>query len=296
MNKLFVGSATALVTPFTENGIQFDAFAQLIDQQIEGGTAALVVTGTTGEPSTMTSEEKAAAISFCVRHTAGRVPVIAGTGSNSTATAVEQSRQAQELGADALLVVTPYYNKCNTAGLAGYYHTIANATNLPIIVYNVPSRTCVNVTCEALTRIAQHPRIAGVKEASGSIPQMMAMQRACPHLAFYSGSDEANLALLACGAQGIISVAANIAPRACHDLVEKALSGDLAGALAIQRKLNPLIDALFIETSPIPVKTALNLMGLAAGPLRSPLAEMEEAHKAILKKAMIEFGLPVIDG
>ena len=280
MTAIFTGSATALVTPFTEDGVCFEAFGQLIDQQLAGGTDALVVAGTTGEPSTMTAQEKAAVIEFAVQRVAGRVPVIAGTGSNSTAD-----------GADAVLVVTPYYNKCNTAGLVAHYHAVADAAQLPVIVYNVPSRTGVNVTPAALEQIARHPLIRAVKEASGSVPQMMAMARACPQLTFYSGTDELNLALLACGAQGIISVAANVAPKACHDLVAQALAGDMAGALALQQRLNPLIDALFVETNPIPVKTALSLMGLAAGPLRLPLAPMEEKNLAVLKSAMADFGL-----
>ena len=291
MTAIFTGSATALVTPFTEDGVCFEAFGQLIDQQLAGGTDALVVAGTTGAPATMTAQEKAAVIEFAVQRVAGRVPVIAGTGSNSTADAAAASRQARELGADAVLVVTPYYNKCNTAGLVAHYHAVADAAQLPVIVYNVPSRTGVNVTPAALEQIARHPLIRAVKEASGSVPQMMAMARACPQLTFYSGTDELNLALLACGAQGIISVAANVAPKACHDLVAQALAGDMAGALALQQRLNPLIDALFVETNPIPVKTALSLMGLAAGPLRLPLAPMEEKNLAVLKSAMADFGL-----
>jgi len=293
MSAIFTGSATALVTPFTQEGVNFDAFGRLIDFQLENGTAALFVVGTTGEPSTMTDKEKADVIAYAVDRVAGRVPVIAGTGSNSTAAACEYSRQARELGADGVLVVTPYYNKCNTNGLVAHYHAVADAAQLPVIVYNVPSRTGVNVTPAALEKIAVHPMIKAVKEASSNIPQMMAMSRACPHLDFYCGSDELNLALLACGAKGIISVASNIVPRACSELVAKAQNGDLAGALAIQQRLNPLIDALFIETNPIPVKTAVELMGMEAGPLRLPLAPMDEKNLEILKKAMTEYGLPL---
>lgn len=293
MSPIFTGSATALVTPFTADGINFDAFGRLIDLQIENGTAALVVAGTTGEPSTMTAAEKTAVIEYAVDRVNGRVPVIAGTGSNCTASAVAASAEARKLGADGVLVVTPYYNKCNTGGLVAHFHAVADAAQLPVIVYNVPARTGVNISPAALEKIAEHPMIRAVKEASGNVPQMMAMSRACPHLDFYSGSDELNLPLLACGAKGIISVASNIAPHDCSQLVEKALQGDLPGALAIQQKLNPLIDALFIETNPIPVKTAINLMGLDAGPLRLPLAPMDEDHLKVLEKAMIEYGLPV---
>jgi len=288
--SIFSGSAAAMITPFGDKGIRFDTMAQLIEMQIKAGTAALVINGTTGEPATVSLQEKRDSIAFAVKQAAGRVPVIAGSGTNDTAEAVMQSRQAKEAGADALLVVTPYYNKANLSGLVAHYHAICDV-GLPVILYNVPSRTGLNVTAPMLKAIAQHPNLVAVKEASASVAQMMAMKAACPELDFYCGCDELNLAELACGCEGIISVAADVVPELCANLVRNVKENRLAEALDIQKKINPLIGALFCEVNPIPVKTALGMMGYAVGPLRLPLGEMEAEHCRLLHKELADLGL-----
>jgi 4-hydroxy-tetrahydrodipicolinate synthase len=291
---IFTGSATALVTPFNDDSINFKAFAKHIDFQLSNGTSALVVCGTTGEPSTMTNEEKIEAIKFVVSETNKRVPVIAGTGGNNTKKVIEDSQKAQKLGADALLVVTPYYNKATQKGLVQHYNTIADNVDLPIIVYNVPSRTGVNMKPETLAEISHHKNIVAMKEASGDIRQIQDMVRLCgDNIDMYSGDDFVVLPLLACGGKGVISVVSNIAPKESHLLVQSYMNGDISKARKYQYMLNPLSNALFCEVNPIPVKTAMNLMGMDAGKLRLPLWEMEEKNKEYLIRAMKEFGINI---
>ncbi|MBC8528498.1 4-hydroxy-tetrahydrodipicolinate synthase [Christensenellaceae bacterium NSJ-44] len=290
--SIFTGAGVALCTPFTQDGVNFDAFGKLIDFQIDGGTDALIVNGTTGEPSTMSEEEKRAALSFALERTAGRIPVIAGTGGNDTKKVIAASIEAQKMGADALLIVTPYYNKATQKGLIAHYTAVADAVDIPIIVYNVPGRTGLNMLPETLAALAEHPNIAGMKEASGNLAQVSEMARLCGDKCdLYSGEDGLVVPLLSVGGKGVISVVSNIAPRIMHDMVEKFLSGDIAGARELQFKVNPLAAALFCEVNPIPAKTALRLIGIDAGPLRLPLTEMSDANLARLKREMQAFGL-----
>lgn len=290
--SIFTGAGVALCTPFTQDGVNFDAFGKLIDFQIDGGTDALIVNGTTGEPSTMSEEEKRAALSFALERTAGRIPVIAGTGGNDTKKVIAASIEAQKMGADALLIVTPYYNKATQKGLIAHYTAVADAVDIPIIVYNVPGRTGLNMLPETLAALAEHPNIAGMKEASGNLAQVSEMARLCGDKCdLYSGEDGLVVPLLSVGGKGVISVVSNIAPRIMHDMVEKFLSGDIASARELQFKVNPLAAALFCEVNPIPAKTALRLIGIDAGPLRLPLTEMSDANLARLKREMQAFGL-----
>lgn len=290
--SIFTGAGVALCTPFTQDGVNFDAFGKLIDFQIDGGTDALIVNGTTGEPSTMSEEEKRAALSFALERTAGRIPVIAGTGGNDTKKVIAASIEAQKMGADALLIVTPYYNKATQKGLIAHYTAVADAVDIPIIVYNVPGRTGLNMLPETLAALVEHPNIAGMKEASGNLAQVSEMARLCGDKCdLYSGEDGLVVPLLSVGGKGVISVVSNIAPRIMHDMVEKFLSGDIASARELQFKVNPLAAALFCEVNPIPAKTALRLIGIDAGPLRLPLTEMSDANLARLKREMQAFGL-----
>lgn len=288
---VFTGSATAMVTPFTGDGLNLKTLDQLVDYQLDGGTDALVVCGTTGEPSTMDISEEAVVISRTVERVGGRVPVIAGAGSNDTAFAVQSVKQAKNLGADALLLVTPYYNKTSQQGLIRHFLTIADATDLPILLYNVPSRTGLNLLPATLKELARHENIVGVKEASGNIEQIAEIACTCPELALYSGNDDQVLPLLALGGKGVISVVANLLPGKTHDMVRLWMEGDIAGSRALQFELFPLIKALFSEVNPIPVKTALCDMGFDCGPLRLPLIEMQEATHARLREEMHRMGL-----
>ena len=288
---VFTGSATAMVTPFTGDGLNLKTLDQLVDYQLAGGTDALVVCGTTGEPSTMDISEEAVVISRTVERVGGRVPVIAGAGSNDTAFAVQSVKQAKNLGADALLLVTPYYNKTSQQGLIRHFLTIADATDLPILLYNVPSRTGLNLLPATLKELARHENIVGVKEASGNIEQIAEIACTCPKLALYSGNDDQVLPLLALGGKGVISVVANLLPGKTHDMVRLWMEGDIAGSRALQFELFPLIKALFSEVNPIPVKTALCDMGFDCGPLRLPLIEMQEATHARLREEMHKMGL-----
>ena len=291
---IFKGSAVAIITPMKEDGeINYEKLAELIDEQIENSTDAIVICGTTGESSTLSHREHLDAIGFCVKHTAGRVPVIAGTGSNSTKEAIYLSSEAEKLGADALLLVTPYYNKATQKGLIRHYTMIAESVSLPIIMYNVPSRTGCNILPETAAYLVKHVKnIVGIKEASGNISQIAKLMRlAGDEIELYSGNDDQVVPLLSLGGLGVISVLANVAPKYTHDMVMKFHEGDIKESCRMQLKALPLIDALFCEVNPIPVKSALNLMGREVGDLRPPLSEMEPANQEKLRKALEDFGI-----
>ena len=294
--SIFKGAAVAIITPFQENGeINYPKLAEILDDQIANHTDAIVICGTTGESSTLTHEEHLEAIRFTIEHVAGRVPVIAGTGSNCTETAIYLSTEAEKYGADALLIVTPYYNKATQKGLIAHYTAIAESVNLPIIMYNVPSRTGCNILPETAAHLVKNVKnIVGIKEASGNISQVAKLMRLTDgQIELYSGNDDQVVPILSLGGLGVISVLSNVAPRQTHDMVMKFLEGDVAGSREIQLKALPLVDALFCEVNPIPVKAAMNMLGWEAGPLRMQLTEMEPEHKEKLKKAMIDFGIEV---
>ncbi len=287
-HTVFTGAAAALVTPFFPDGtINYEAFGNLIDFQINNKTDALVVCGTTGEPSTMPDEEHIEAMKFAIEYTGHRVPVLAGTGSNDTAYCIELSQKAEELGADALLLVTPYYNKCTQKGLTLHYKAVAASVNIPMILYSVKSRTGVNIAPETLSELSKIDNIVAVKEASGDISQVAKIAALCgERLDIYSGNDDQILPILSLGGKGVISVLSNIMPDYTHTMVIDYLEGRREKALEEQLNVLDLVDALFCEVNPIPVKTALNLMGMNVGPLRLPLCDMEEATLAKLKQAM----------
>lgn len=293
-NPIFTGAAVAIVTPMNADGsVNYDELKKMIDFQIDNGTDAIVICGTTGESSTLTDEEHVNVIKCCIDHTAGRVPVIAGTGSNSTAEAIRLSTHAQNNGADALLLVTPYYNKATQKGLIQHYTAIANSVDLPIILYNVPSRTGVNILPQTAVTLAKNVKnIVAVKEASGNISQAAKiMSLIGDKVEMYSGNDDQIVPIMSLGGCGVISVLSNVAPRQTHDIVAAYLEGDVKKSCELQLKAIDLVDALFCEVNPIPVKTALNLMGKEVGPMRGPLCEMEEHNVARLKKAMEDYGL-----
>ena len=285
--SIFTGNATAMVTPFNKKGIDYDAFSKHIEFQIENGTSALVVAGTTGEPATMTKDEKKALLKFTVKHAKGRVPVIFGTGCNSTVQTIDNSKEAQDLGADGLLVVTPYYNKTTQAGLIKHFEMVADAINIPAITYNVPSRTGLNIAAESLAVIAKHENIVAHKEAGGSIYQIMDMVRLCAdEIDIFSGDDLMTFPLLACGGMGSISVISNICPRESAQLIKSYKAGDVAKARQIHYSLLDLIKQLFVQVNPIPVKSAMNMMNMNAGDLRMPLVNMEGEDKENLRKML----------
>lgn len=293
--SIFTGAGVAIVTPMKANGeVNYPKLEELLNYQIENGTDAIIICGTTGESSTLTHEEHLEAIRFTIEKVAGRIPVIAGTGSNCTQTAIYLSQEAEKYGADGLLLVSPYYNKATQKGLIAHYTAIAEAVpETPIIMYNVPSRTGCNIQPATAVALAKNVKnIVGIKAASGDLSQiatMMAMADGCIEL--YSGNDDQVLPILSLGGLGVISVLSNVAPKETHDMVMKFLEGDIKGAAEIQLKAIPLIHALFSEVNPIPVKAALNLMGKEAGPLRMPLTEMDDANKAVLAQAMKDFGI-----
>lgn len=291
--SIFTGAGTALVTPFNKKGVDYDAFEALVEYQIENGIDALIVCGTTGESSTMTKEEDLGAIEFVVKQAAGRVPVIAGTGSNCTATAIETTMEACDMGVDGVLVVTPYYNKCTDCGLIKHYHAIADASSAPVITYNVPGRTGVNIKPHVMKEIGAHDRVVAIKEASANIVQIGETARLCPDIDIYSGNDDHVVPLLSLGGKGVISVVSNVLPQMTHDMVESFLNGDAKKARELQFKLNPLVKALFSEVNPIPVKTALNMIGINAGVLRMPLTEMSAENAAVLKAELIRLGFDI---
>lgn len=293
--SVFKGAAVAIVTPFTEDGsaINYEAFAQIIDDQIAGGTDAIVVCGSTGEAATMTEEEHLEAVKFVIDYVNHRVPVIAGTGSNCTRTAIHLSKEAASYGADALLVVSPYYNKATQDGLYQHYKAIADSVKTPIILYNVPSRTGCNILPETVARLVRDvDNIVGIKEASGNISQIVKLMKVTDgNVELYSGNDDQTVPILSMGGLGVISVVSNIAPAAVHEMCAKFFAGDVAGAAAMQCGMLDLCDNLFSEVNPIPVKKAMNLQGKNVGPLRMPLTEMEPAHAKVLEDAMRAYGL-----
>ncbi len=292
--SIFKGAGVAIVTPFHEDGsVNYEKFSQMIEEQIADGTDAIIVCGTTGEASTLTHEEHLAVIGHCVKTVKGRIPVVAGTGSNCTKTAVYLSTEAEKLGVDGLLLVTPYYNKATQNGLFAHFKTVADAVKLPIILYNVPGRTGCCIQPQTIVRLCSEvPNIVGVKEASGDISQitrLMALSGGKVDL--YSGDDNQIVPLMALGGIGVISVLSNIAPRQTHDICQKFLDGDVEGSRKEQLRAIELIDALFCEVNPIPVKTAMNLMGKEVGPLHMPLTPMEPQNVERLKKAMENYGI-----
>ncbi len=291
-NTLFTGSAVAIVTPFTANGVDYDAFDRLIEFQIESGTQCIVVCGTTGEPATMTKEERCSVIKHCIDKVNKRVPVVVGTGSNCTAIAIENSMDARNMGADGLLVVTPYYNKCTVNGLVAHYQAISDAVDLPIIAYSVPGRTGVNVTAAAMYKLAQIENVVAIKEASGNIDQITDICATCGDLIdVYSGDDGITVPMMSIGAKGVISVAANIIPADMQKMCVAAMNGNYVAAGAMQKAVYPLVKALFCEVNPIPVKTAASLMGYGNGQLRLPLTPMDPANLERLKKEMHDYNL-----
>ena len=291
---IFTGAGVAIITPFNEDGsINFDAFGEIIEAQIAGSTDAIIVCGTTGESSTMDDEEHIATIKYCVEKVAGRVPVIAGTGSNCTREAVNMSKKAEEVGADGLLCVTPYYNKCTQEGLYQYYKAISDAVNIPIIMYNIPGRTGTTIQPETAVRIAKEVKnVVAVKEASGNISaveKLAALDGGC--IDIYSGNDDQVLPILSLGGKGVISVWSHVAPKKVHDMVYAFFNGDVKKAAELQLEAIDVIDALFCEVNPIPVKAAMNMLGFDAGTLRAPLTELSDAHKERLRKALQDYGV-----
>lgn len=292
--SLFKGAGVALVTPFNEdNSVNFAKLEEILDTQIANGTDAIIICGTTGEPATMTEDEKLSVIKCTVEKVDGRIPVIAGTGANSTQQVIDFSKKVMELGVDGLLIVTPYYNKATQNGLYAHYKAIAEAVDLPIIMYNVPSRTGCNILPETAVRLGNDfPNIVGIKEACGDISQIAKLAKlADSALDIYSGNDDQVIPILSLGGIGVISVLSNVAPKDTHDMVMEYLEGDTKKALELQLKYLDLIDALFAEVNPIPVKAALNMLGTDVGGLRLPLTELEIEHKAQLQTELQKVGL-----
>lgn len=293
---IFKGAGVAIVTPFHEDGsVNYEKLGELIEFQIANKTDAIIICGTTGEASTLSHEEHLECIKYTIDKVAKRVPVVAGTGSNCTETAIYLSQEAEKYGADALLVVTPYYNKATQKGLIAHYTAVANSVKLPIIMYNVPSRTGCNIQPETAVALAKNvENIVAVKEATGNISQVAKlMQLAQGCIDVYSGNDDQIVPILSLGGLGVISVLSNVAPEETHNIVELYMNGNVQESAQLQLRALPLIEQLFCEVNPIPVKAAVNLMGMEAGPLRMPMTEIEDAHKVSLKKAMEEFGIKV---
>lgn len=291
---IFKGAGVALVTPMKENcEINYDKLDELLEEQIAGGTDAIIICGTTGESATLTEEEHMDAIRFTIERVKHRIPVVAGTGSNSTATAVQMSKEADEAGAEGLLLVTPYYNKATQNGLIAHYSAVSDAVKTPMIVYNVPSRTGCSIAAKTAAYMVKNIKnVVGIKEASGDIGYVAEVMHLCEgNIDLYSGNDDMIVPVLSLGGIGVISVLSNVAPRQTHDIVEKFLAGDVKGSRDLQLKAFPLVKALFSEVNPIPVKAAMNMMGKGVGPLRLPMTEMEEANKVRLAEELKNFGL-----
>ena len=288
MKKLpFIGACVAIVTPFDETGINFGELGRMIDDQIANHTDAICITGTTGETATLNDAEHKAAIKFTVEHVKGRVPVIAGTGSNDTSYAIQMSQYAEKVGADAVLLVTPYYNKCTQNGLVAHYLKIVDSINIPAITYNVPGRTGVDIKPESYAKLCKNPRIVATKEANGDLTSILRTRKLCgDELAIYSGNDDQTVPILSLGGSGVISVLSNVAPYDTHMICQHYFDGKIDEASRMQIDYCDLIDALFCEVNPIPVKTAMRLMGWNVGKLRMPLSEMEPAHLEQLKTAL----------
>ena len=293
-NPIFTGAATALVTPLTEHGVDYDAFEKLINWQIHQGIDALVICGTTGEASTLTDEEHRQVLKFAAQVVDGRVPIIAGTGSNDTAYAIDMTKFACEIGYDAVLVVTPYYNKTTQRGLIAMFTAIADASTKPLILYNVPSRTGVNIEPATYAALADHPNIAAIKEAGGNISKVVETAALVgDKLDIYSGNDDQIVPILACGGKGVISVLSNVLPKETSQLCHTFFRGDVKGAMELQIKYLGLTNALFCEDNPIPAKAAMAALGFCENYLRLPLVPMEEGHEALLRQKMRELGLEV---
>lgn len=295
--SIFTGAGVALITPMHEDGsINYDEMERIINYQIDNGTDAIIVCGTTGEASTMTHEEHIETIKACTGMVKKRVPVIAGTGSNCTETAVYLSKEAKKAGADGILVVSPYYNKATQNGLKKHFTKIAESTDLPMILYNIQGRTGVNITPQTIAELCKEvDTIVAVKEASGDISQVTEIfARSDGNIDVYSGNDDQIVPIVALGGKGVISVLSHILPKETHDIVEKTMSGDITTGAQLQIKYFPLVKALFSEVNPIPVKAAMNMMGFNVGSLRMPLTEMEEAHKELLRQEMIKAGIKVV--
>lgn len=289
---IFTGSGVAIITPFSNETVHLKSLQRLLDFQLENGTDAIIVCGTTGEASTMSYRERMRTVEFCISHVAGRVPVIAGTGSNNTERAVSLSRDAQSAGADGLLVVTPYYNKASQQGLIRHYEVIADAVDTPIILYNVPSRTGVSIAPETYAALAHHPNILGVKEASGNLGAVQKTRNLCPDdFYIWSGNDDETVPICALGGKGVISVVANILPREMHTMAQLCMENDFRSAGQLQLFLKEFCDAMFCEVNPIPVKAAMNLLGMEAGDLRLPLCEPTAANLEKLRQVLVKYGL-----
>lgn len=296
--SIFTGAGVALITPMHEDGsINYDEMERIVNDQIANGTDAIIVCGTTGEASTMSHEEHIETIKACVEMTKKRVPVVAGTGSNCTATAVYLSKEAQRVGADGLLVVSPYYNKATQDGLKKHFTEIASNVDLPVILYNIQGRTGVNIQPKTIADLVKEvPNIVGVKEASGDISQIAQIfSMTQGDIDMYSGNDDQIFPIVAYGGKGVISVLSHVAPRDTHDIVAKFMAGDVEGSRKLQLKYIPLAKALFSEVNPIPVKAAMNMMGYHVGSLRMPLTEMEEENKKVLRQAMLDAGIQVVE-
>ncbi len=291
---IFKGAGVAIITPMKENlEVNYDKLDEILEEQITGKTDSIIICGTTGESATLSEQEHMDVIKFAIERVNHRIPVIAGTGSNSTATAVQLSKEAAEAGAEGLLLVTPYYNKATQNGLIAHYTRIANEAKIPAILYNVPSRTGCAIQPETAAHLVKNVEyIAGIKEASGNIGNVAKIMHLCDgKIDLYSGNDDQIVPLLSLGGLGVISVLSNVAPKYVHDMVYKFFDGDIQGSCKMQLDALPLCDALFCEVNPIPVKAAMNLLGKECGPLRGPLTELEPQHKEVLKKAMQEFGI-----
>ena len=292
--SIFTGAGVAIITPMTETGaVNYPKLEEILEYQIANGTDAIIICGTTGESSTLSHEEHLEAIRFTAEKVAGRIPVIAGTGSNCTETAIYLSQEAEKYGVDGVLLVTPYYNKATQKGLIAHFTKIANSIKIPVILYNIQSRTGVNIAPETMAYLAKNvENIVGVKEASGNISQIAKIAELCGEsFDIYSGNDDQVVPLLSLGGKGVISVLSNIAPRETHDIVAKFMDGDVKGSRELQLRALPLIEKLFCEVNPIPVKAAMNMLGWEVGPLRMPLSEMEEEHQKELKADMDAFGV-----
>lgn len=292
-NTIFTGAGIAIITPFNKDGsVNYARLGEIIDNQIQNGTDAVIICGTTGESSTMTDDEHLDCIKFAVKHTAGRVPVIAGTGSNDTKYAIELSKEAENAGADALLVVTPYYNKTTQKGLICHFNAIADSVNIPMILYNIPGRTGMNIEVQTVKELAKHKNIVAIKEASGNISYAAKLLAQCGDIIdVYSGNDDIIVPMMSLGAKGVISVLSHVIPKETHMMAKYCLENDFEKATKLQLEYMDLINNLFIEVNPIPAKEAMNMMGIDVGGCRMPLCEMSDEHKAILRASLENHGL-----